>query len=681
MSIDSEAYKLHFVSNAEEREVAEVLGDSFDITFGRTSNDLSIWAAKAKPHIEGRFGFFYELLVVYSRHNHTDARVLKLISETLSNPKFASRLDPNVILLIHNGDAQRTEELCKEETKRILIPFTRSQILSPTKGSLFIRNKIADHTGKLDLFGQANPIYSDKHFFGRRSLVQEMYSRLTTKGENLGVFGLRKTGKTSVLAALERRFLDNQILSCYIDCHGPAVHNARWWKVLEYITCRLEAKYFDLLKRKARTRYPYTLENAGLSFSMDMQDLMVHESLKRIVIILDEIEYITPTISGPLSAHWDGDYNFFWQSIRSVCQESNGAISFIIAGVNPLCATAPRFNDMPNPIFQLVQPSYLDPFSRDSVREMVRSIGRLSQMTFDEDVYGYLQKRFGGHPFLIRIACSELWRSLIFSDDEKLVQVTVQDFVKIEQQIKSRLTQPVKDILLSLLWWYKEEYDVLRILADGDKDFVSSYIKAHPDSLLQFARYGLLEETSRDGFQIRDVQDFLRVHGGEYEKELNPFRRGDFPPEVLPTVPDIEELGKLFTKRTEVEVALRKLIVIVFAVEASFKPEGIAERLIEASRRPKGEPSVRELLQGRSYQDAMHQLYLNELKQIISNKWPSFKHIFDDNKTRFEMNMDTINKARQVDAHAKPFSIAERDEFHNSYGWMISKLSTLPNMN
>ena len=35
--------------------------------------------------------------------------------------------------------------------------------------------------------------------------------------------------------------------------------------------------------------------------------------------------------------------------------------------------------------------------------------------------------------------------------------------------IRERLTQPIRDILLSLVWWYPEEYELLQILAEGDE--------------------------------------------------------------------------------------------------------------------------------------------------------------------------------------------------------------------
>jgi hypothetical protein len=67
-------------------------------------------------------------------------------------------------------------------------------------------------------------------------------------------------------------------------------------------------------------------------------------------------------------------------------------------------------------------------------------------------------------------------------------------------------------------------------------------------------------------------------------------------------------------------------------------------------------------------------LYTLDLKWIILANWQLFSSLFDSDQKRFTMNMDTINTARRVDAHAKPFTSSEIKNFHNSYGWMLDKV-------
>jgi hypothetical protein len=244
-------------------------------------------------------------------------------------------------------------------------------------------------------------------------------------------------------------------------------------------------------------------------------------------------------------------------------------------------------------------------------------------------------------------------------------------------EIRNRLGAPIRDILLSLVWWYPEEYDLLRILASGDSDFVNSYIQQEPKSVLRFAQYGILRADDPSQFAILDVRDFLNKFGEAYKNELSPFSRGDIPPELLPQTPDLDALGKLFTKRTEVETKLRKAIVLYLNIKFTFDPEKISKAIAKAIPRRSDRPNPADLFVGRSPQEAINQLYAPDLKSVIISNWETFAPLFDNKKQRFEMNLDTLNVARRVDAHAKTITPEEFSDFENSYNWLLSKLSKI----
>jgi hypothetical protein len=131
---------------------------------------------------------------------------------------------------------------------------------------------------------------------------------------------------------------------------------------------------------------------------------------------------------------------------------------------------------------------------------------------------------------------------------------------------------------LSLVWWYPDEYDVLRILAEGDSEneqFVADYLDQHPGSVMQFARYGLLAVSSAQ-FAIADIQQFLRDHGDEYKNQISPFTRGDMPAELLPEVPNLADLGRLFELRTAIEVRLRQAVILYLGMQANWDPARLA---------------------------------------------------------------------------------------------------------
>jgi hypothetical protein len=674
VSIHAEADDIFFSNHPRQRPLALALGEAFDITYGREQGNLSVWLADPDAHARERFGLTREIVVVYSGHHQTDARALTAIDAICSEAALRNRVDQTLALLVHCGDQEQTEALLtpteadsESRGDRVVVPIQATALSDAGRGDMFVRSAIARALGGTDLFGMSSPVTTERYFFGRQELVRAITSRTLIHHQNSGLFGLRKTGKTSVLFAAQRGFQQRPVVSEYIDCHNPGFHSRRWWDVLEQISNRCAPG-----ERVER----YTPESAGELFVAEIRQRL-KEGAEAIVVMLDEVEYITQGLSGTLGAHWDADFVPFWQTIRATHQETQGRFCFIVAGVNPASVEKSHFGDVPNPVFQLAMPHYLDPLPVDAVRSMVRTIGRYSGLQFDEPVYRFLQETYGGHPYLIRIACSEVWKQVDTTNPAVRARITVDTFEGRREVLRARLSQPIRDIMLSLVWWYPDEYALLQILADGDDAFVADYLRQNPDSIIQFARYGILKADSPE-FAIDAVREFLREHGETYKREMSPFSRSDMPPELLPRVPDLETLGELFRKRTEIEARMRQAVYLYLGVAYGWGARGIA-REITRFLTPRAErPDPSQLMVGRNPRDALDELYTTDLKSIIVGHWRVFEGLFDSNRGRFEMNMDTLNIARRADAHTKHVTRQEALDFNNSYAWLLSRLEPLP---
>ncbi len=675
--IKEEARQMHFSAHSEQQVLAQRLDEVFDITFARKHGDLAFWFASPKHHAVERFGLQKEVLVIYSGHTTTDARVLTAVENISRIPEFRHRIEKVLVVLVHEGDTHKTDELVKQQNDWVIACFSGDELRDPQRGNLFVRTRIAQVLGEVDLFGMSSPIKHDKYFYGREELVQSLIQRAFNKRENSGLFGLRKTGKTSVLYAVQRRLQDRAALVEYFDCQNPGIHAARWWQVLENIadTCTQSLKRER--NRTAKTSLQYTESTAGTRFASDMKELVTAGALDQMFLMFDEVEFVTPGLSGVLGQHWDQDFLPFWQTIRATHQQSQGRVVFAVAGVNPASVEKSHFGVVPNPIFQLALPHYLEPLATKHVREMVRSIGRYAGLAFSEDTYPYLTETYGGHPFLIRSACSEVWRGATGSHPDQLLALDIQSFASRQKEIRARLAQPIKDILLSLVWWYPEEYDVLRILASGDHEFVRNFLKQNADKEVQFVRYGLLKEATQS-FAIKDLSNFLIEHGEDYKRELSPFKRGDMPPALLPEVPDLEALGKLFEKRTEVEIKLRQVIYFYIGVKFNWDSTKIATALATGLHKRPDRQKPGDLFVGRDPRHVMNELFTVDLKDLVMHHWDTLGPLFDRDRGRFEMNMDTLNNARRVDAHARPVSPAQSEAILNSYHWLLARVAKVP---
>jgi hypothetical protein len=76
--------------------------------------------------------------------------------------------------------------------------------------------------------------------------------------------------------------------------------------------------------------------------------------------------------------------------------------------------------------------------------------------------------------------------------------------------------------------------------------------------------------------------------------------------------------------------------------------------------------------------EVINQLYIPDLKGIITENWGVFGSLFDNKLERFTMNMDTLNIARRIDAHAKPITDGEASEYENCYSWLLGRIEKVP---
>ena len=150
------------------------------------------------------------------------------------------------------------------------------------------------------------------------------------------------------------------------------------------------------------------------------------------------------------------------------------------------------------------------------------------------------------------------------------------------------------------------------------------------------------------------------------------------PPEFLPEVPDLDVVGRLFEKRSQIEIGLRKAIILYLNVKFTFDNQKISKAIINGLLKRSDRPDPKDLFVGRSPQDTINQLYTLDLKGVIIKNWDVFNPLFDNKQQRFEMNMDTLNIARRVEAHTKPVTQEEIIDFENSYSWLLSKLAKIP---
>ena len=304
-----------------------------------------------------------------------------------------------------------------EEKKSAIIPIQQSEIESQPDSISVFRAILDRWLFRRDLFAQNAPVMG-RRFFGRSKPLSELQHAIAT-GTAVGVFGLRKVGKTSLLKELERRSYENGDIVVYTDLlRLPAdVQDARWlyWKLANElydqarrhqsmkITWRLGGTYASYLD--IPEHFPI-----ATAFDADVTNLLRSVRMSkatprpRVVLLFDEIERLLPTSLG--KQHFVGFFDFF-SYLRGVTQESSD-FAVVITAANAAISETSQFEGRDNPVFNFFKEVYLQLLEKDECATMLKALGRGMGIRFTDVVCENIYRLTGGHPFFTRHLASFL---------------------------------------------------------------------------------------------------------------------------------------------------------------------------------------------------------------------------------------------------------------------------------
>jgi len=476
------------------------------------------------------------------------------------------------------------------------------------------------------------------YFFGRTDLVHKLVNRHRSS-ENSGLFGLRKTGKTSIIFGIRRVIEANRGVSVFIDCQNPSFHRKRWFAALRYVIEELKSQ--NEVSVAVGDESKYSEDYASTAFEKDLIKIYKRLKKKTILIIFDEIEQITPEISA--SEHWKtgSDFIFLWQTLRSIFQKHDQLFTYLIAGTNPKCIEIDRMNGVDNPIFSQLPYEYIPSFDVPQTREMVRKLGRIMGLQFDETIYGRLTDDFGGHPFLIRNVCSAINKLV---SEERPVRIDKSTYERGVQRFNEQYSNYIEMILTVLKEYYNDEYEMLKFLALGDIETFNEFAKLSKEYTNHLLGYGVLDRNKNIfTFKIESVKLFLT--------EANKYKKVNLSQQKM--------LAEISERRNSMEPKLREIV-----------RKGLRQQYGESEAKKK----VLDIFGGSriskyssySYKDVFDprkaEIYFEDIRKIIEKEWSVFEHLFGRNKESFSTAMKEVNKYR-ADAHAKSLTKEEMDCF------------------
>jgi hypothetical protein len=268
-----------------------------------------------------------------------------------------------------------------------------------------------------DLFDDRNAIGDTLSFFGRSELLHLIEGDLVQL-QAIGLFGLRKSGKTSVLLQLGLALRRYPLVHIDLQPYGGKVHYGA--ELFNEIVGRLSRLLRHRIPNHPGLEKCFEINVPAAKVSADFVrtvSLLARELEKTsyetpILILLDEIERLLPTKNDPQTKA--EEFNAFFGALRALSQQQR-KIGLLVADVHPDCNRI-NYWEQPglptNPVNQFFKELFLRPFSEKETATMIVNIGRLMGRSFDEETLKGIHQQSGGHPFVARQLASLLTSKL-----------------------------------------------------------------------------------------------------------------------------------------------------------------------------------------------------------------------------------------------------------------------------
>ena len=424
-----------------------------------------------------------------------------------------------LILVLSSDKSARS--ICAEYselTKSMVIGFSHAEVgrCVPYGSQPFIR-LLQRRFFNRDLYAYASPVRESFAFFGRQGMIIEQSAKLKRAANSVGIFGLRRMGKTSLLYRIHERLKQNgSAYIAHIDLERIDAIEAS----AQYFFWSLGEAIFDAHKAirdidgfrlfgKSKTIVDVHRSTILELFRHDLE-LLLRESKRPLVVSLDELEMMFP---GPATnPGWDDCFVQIWKLLRGMSQEHERKLVFLVAGTNPLPIESPQVGTRQedNPIFQWIEINYLPPLRRAETKELLTQTGARMGLLWADDATDAVFEAVGGHPHLTRAFGSQAHRQLLPRDTD--VAVT-KDFVKeaYEEFIRHRSLM-IGQLLAVLQDHYPDEHYMLETLAMGRLGEFQNMAALAPEFVSHLRGYGLVDLASTPPtMRIEVLQTFMQL--------------------------------------------------------------------------------------------------------------------------------------------------------------------------
>lgn len=448
-------------------------------------------------HLEEHFGITRQFLVYCACTDDLrprDATTVQTLIRSADDP-----IEPDLALLVTDDpDAhpKLADWAVERELGLTIVPIAREPLESALAGEdpsgalrRFIEGWISAH----DLYDERGPV-TGKQFHGRAGILRDLDRKLAQARGHVGIFGLRRIGKTSLLLELQRRLAQRpDVVPVFIDLEGTSGAAHTFFRIAQEVA--------DVLPDYSTLSGPQARRALNLPDSFDemppdqlmsrmadtLRNVLMQGALRNrhVILILDEVEILLPNATAP-----EPNAVRLFRALRAVSQETR-RLSLVIAGVNATPTESHVLGDQDNPLFGLLSIEYLGPLEPAECDEMLRGVGRRMQVRWGASA-SELTHYVGAHPLLARLAASDV----VTTYPERPLRPNIEQTRAVLEDFHTRRTSIFSQMVDSLRRYYPDELEVLRVLASGDQVFGSELVEEDPNLRNHLVGYGVLDNES-----------------------------------------------------------------------------------------------------------------------------------------------------------------------------------------
>ncbi|WGT47985.1 AAA family ATPase [Tessaracoccus lacteus] len=459
-----------------------------------------------QANVAEMFDAHLEIQLVYAEYKEVEPRLLELVQRRISTN---ARVDHGLFMVASlDADVERLLRRRRGEFAAIDLHLGELGVDAPD-----VRHRMSEVLTAVDHYDMTTPVHNAAGFFGRKDEFQQIISAIE-RGQSVGVFGLRKTGKTSLLNFVAGRRRGSGRAVVWVDISGLSgaddfrvrLLESTWEAVKSLGEDDRELPRLRTLNRNGELKVG--LDLMRLHWLKDLEALSSHAG-GRLEVFIDEIDQLHPERS-----HLGVEANEMLVALTQLRGMIQGArqdsgLVLVCAGVDPALFERPLLSSgSDNLLYKLVRLMFLAPLSRDEMAEMVRDLGRrMGVRVRDHQVIDFLFDEYGGHALLTRKACSLAVQRR--SKDEIPWHMSLESVeAGARQEGEGSPLRQAGEILDSFGEWFPEEANLLRDLWSADpeeRELGAMLFDEDPARLSHAGPYGLVvPETTRA--RIRAVE-------------------------------------------------------------------------------------------------------------------------------------------------------------------------------